>query len=130
MTNDKKKELVEKLNINPQTKDYIQKMYPNCGSVILNEGKKDAAQPDFKGYGKLSDGTVVSIAAHLTKTKAKGTPMFTMTLVEVPKHMYEDGHEPELDFAEVATVSSLQPIPMTPIEEMFNQVNTISRGCK
>ncbi len=130
MTNDKKKELIDKLNINTQTKDYIQKMYLNCGSIILNEGKKDAAQPDFKGYGKLSDGTVVSIAAHLTKTKAKGTSMFTLTLVEVPKHMYEDGHEPELDFADVAAVSSLAPVPMTPMEEMLNQVNTISRGIK
>ncbi len=130
MTDDKKKELISRLNINPQTREYIQKMYPNCGSVILNEGKKDAAQPDFKGYAKLSNGVVVSIAAHLTKTKAKGVPMFTLTVVEVPEYLYTEGQEPEYDFAEIAAVSSLAPVPMTPIEEMFDKVNTISRGLK
>lgn len=86
MKTEKKKEILESLVITEKTKSFINSMNLNYGNIIKNSQKKTEAEPDFVGWGRLSNGTVIHISGSVRITET-GKMSLPLSLIEVPIEM-------------------------------------------
>lgn len=86
MNQTKKDEILNGLKIIESTKKFINKMEPGFGNLIKNTKKKEEKEPDYIGWARLDDGTVISITGNLKKIEGKD-PILPIRVVEVPGEM-------------------------------------------
>lgn len=92
---DELKEIIAKNLSSEKSIDFVNKMYDNHGSMVINANETG---PHSFGYVRLSDGRVIYLEG---KVNPSGTALLLEAMEVAPELLKKE--EPELDFAQVAS---------------------------
>lgn len=98
-----------KRRMTPKAISFINNMKEGFGNLLKNNltSKSPATEPDFFGYARLSNGTVVYIRGNVKETT--GGISIPLTIVEIPSDIIgeNDGYQIEPHFPESKVKQSL-----------------------
>lgn len=95
--------------ITPKAISFINNMKEGFGNLLKNNktSKTAVTEPDFFGYARLTNGTVIYIRGNVKETA--GGLSIPLTIVEIPSHIIgeNDGYQIEPQFPESKISQSL-----------------------